>query len=61
MRYEKFCNDFRFLCCHQQIEVVHDLFSPPITPGNLDLQSFFVRRQIRAQRFRLSCDLSELK
>ena len=43
---EKFCNGFRFLCCHQQVEIVDDFFSSPITPGNLNLQSCFVRSQI---------------
>ena len=43
---EKFRNGFRFLCCHQQIEIVDDFFSPSITPGDLNLQSCFVRSQI---------------
>ena len=58
---EEFGNGFRFLRCHQQIEIVNDFFSPSITPGDLNLQRSFVRSQICAQRFRLSCDLAELE
>jgi hypothetical protein len=43
---EEFRNGFRFLCCHQQIEIVDDFFSPSITPSDLNLQSCFVRSQI---------------
>ena len=51
---EELRNGFRFLCRHQQIEIVDNLFSSSITPGNLNLQCRFVRSEIGTQRFRLS-------
>src|SRR5438105_14904861 len=51
----------RIFCGDQQIEIVQNLLSSPIAPGDIDLRSVAVRRQIRTQRFRFSSDLPELK
>src|ERR1051326_6095322 len=61
MRNKKFRDRLGLFGRYEQVEIAHDLFSAPITSGDVHLERLVMPCQVILEPLRVMCDLPELK